>query len=460
MKPALGIPVLMALISGSCGRDLSSRPVPGSDAPNVLIITLDTLRADVLGCYGDRDGVSPFLDEFAKSAVLFESATTAMATTFPSHSTIFTGLYPRVHGVSWNGERLAPEFTTLAERLDGAGWDTGAFVSYKAMLTDGGLDQGYSVVSDRERARGEHGIRSGRETYELAQGWLEEPRNGPFFAWVHFFDTHTPLPTRPWSDERMSDYAGVFRDGASNEDLVALNRAARLGDGSMPPADMAAFRLLYKAAVLEVDELVGKTVAAAERASGARPLIVILVADHGEMTGDHGMFGHGYVLWEGVLHVPLLIRATGRFEPARVSRRVGLVDLAPTLLELLELPAEPGSPGHSLLPLLRGEIVPDEIYFSEVRATRKDAPARTESLAGFFGSFKVLLDGDKAHWFDLSSSLNEANAMSLDQAPEPIRQTLARMQEFLLKASSGSDASRGQLNPEQRAELAALGYTE
>ena len=119
MKPALGIPVLMALISGSCARDISSRPVPGSDAPNVLIITLDTLRADVLGCYGDRDGVSPFLDEFAKSAVLFESATTAMATTFPSHSTIFTGLYPRVHCVSWYGERLAPEFTTLAERLDG-----------------------------------------------------------------------------------------------------------------------------------------------------------------------------------------------------------------------------------------------------------------------------------------------------------------------------------------------------
>ncbi len=446
------------LALGACADRSTPVALPPPDAPCLLLITVDTLRADALGCYGNPGGHTPQMDGLAASGVLFENAVTPMATTFPAHATMFTGLYPGAHGVRWNGDSLVDEAETLAERLSAAGWETAAFVSFKAILHSGNLGQGFAVQSDAKRTSGD-ATRPGHETLSMARAWLEQPHDRPFFLWVHLFEPHTPLPLRPWAAAQLADYEGPFEEGCDVGQQADFNHSMRKHDGAYDADDAEAFRHIYHAAVREADALVGELLDMTTQAAGQRELLTVLVADHGEMTGDHDLLGHGSLLWEGVLHVPMIVHAPKRFVAGRRTTRVGLPDLAPTVFELLSLPAPDSLQGRSLLPLLRGEKAGEGIYYGEIRISKDpDAPQR-EALAGFDGMLKAVMDANGVRFYDLAQDPEEAHPMRVEAAGPSAQRLIVKMNEYRARnALTNRDSPF--LDAAHRAELAALGYTE
>ena len=189
--PTLLIGSILALALGGCGQS--------STHPNVIVITLDTLRADALGVYGDWCRLTPRIDAFASQSTVFENAITAIGSTLPAHATLFSGFYPRRHGVRWNGDTLAPGFTTLAEILKGEGYEAAAFVSWVSMLDRGGLRQGFSVLNDLHN-RPANSVHSGDQVNRMAISWLEGRGDEPLFLWLHYSPQDSRIGARmSWS---------------------------------------------------------------------------------------------------------------------------------------------------------------------------------------------------------------------------------------------------------------------
>jgi membrane-anchored protein YejM (alkaline phosphatase superfamily) len=224
------------------------------ESPNVVVITVDTLRADSLGVYGNPEGHSPHIDAFAQNAVVFEDAVTAIGTTFPSHASMFTGLYPKNHGVRWNGDGLDDRSTTLAEVLQEAGYETAAFVSPGSMLERGGLQQGFSVTDEFWTRESPRYVRAGDEVNARARSWLDSRSDERFFLWLHYFEPHTPYEVSEYSKTKHASagYQGVFSHGASPAALRKLGTEVPWSE-----AERAAIRALYDGGVRAADRLVG-----------------------------------------------------------------------------------------------------------------------------------------------------------------------------------------------------------
>ncbi|MCW5890326.1 MAG: sulfatase-like hydrolase/transferase [bacterium] len=302
--------------------------------PNVLLVTLDTTRADRLGCYGWRRAETPALDGLARDGVRFDAAYASSPMTLPSHATLFTGLEPPEHGLRLNGQSRLPDgVPTLASRLHEQGYRTGGFVAAFVLDRRFGLDRGFEVYDD---ALGDalpqvvperlalH--RRGDAVVDAALGWLDEAARGPapFLAWVHLYDPHAP--DHPHGDA-----------GASYDGEVAF-----------------------------MDRQVARLLAFLERRGLARRTLVVAVADHGEGLGDHGDAEHGFLLDEEVLRVPLLVRwpgvvARGHAVGALVTTR----DLAPTILDLTGSPPLAASGGRSLRAALAGGTIASGVSYAE-----------------------------------------------------------------------------------------------
>jgi arylsulfatase A-like enzyme len=342
-------------------------------ATSVLVLTLDTTRADHLGCYGNKTAATPAIDALAASGARFEQALSPAPLTFPSHASIFTGRVPRRHGVRDNALfRLRADVPVLAESFRKAGYATAAFVG--AAVLDGslGLDRGFDVYDDTLAAasQGEEPERRGDRTTDAALAFLAKAK-APFFVWVHLYDPHAPYaPPEP--------YATKF--------------AARPYDGEI------AF----------VDAQVGRLVAEARaRAPG---LLVTLAGDHGESLGEHGEDTHGIFLYQATQRVPLVVAGAGVAAGRVVRETVGLVDLAPTIAEMAGVPPPAGADGVSLAPSLRGRALP---------------PARDVELESFFPLFSYgwaplralvrgalkFVDAPRSELYDLSKDPAEAKDM-------------------------------------------------
>ncbi len=275
---------------------------------NIVVITLDTTRADRLSPYGYMDASMPALERLAREGVIFDRAMTVAPLTLPAHSSVFTGLFPPRHGVRDNADRaLASNHTTLAETLRAHGFRTGAFVSSVVLASDRGLAQGFDryvdvPASDDRRPRRLQ--RRGDEVMTDAIRWVDEVRSAPFFLWAHLYDPHRPYdPPEPYRSRHFDPYVGeiAFAD-------------AQIG------------RLLDR---LRERGLLERT-------------IVIVAGDHGESLGEHGEENHGIFVYENVLRVPLIIRVPDALKsrsvaPRRVGDIVRLVDVTPTVLDLLGL---------------------------------------------------------------------------------------------------------------------------
>ncbi len=341
----------------------------GGGPPNVLLITIDTLRADHLHCYGQPLPTSPRIDAFAARSVVFERAIAASGYTGPAHSSIMTSRYPRRQSMGFsNGMLVLGGVETLAEAFRKGGYDTAAFVSNGVLAARTGLDQGFEVYNDElptvERNRPNVFERLAPQTVERALPWLGRPRTKPFFLWVHFQDPHGPY-TPPASYRDQFHVPAV----AGEPELRVLDDNS--GQGGIPPYQLvdgsrraSDYRSRYAGEIAYMDQSVGELLAAVER---HRPTIVALTADHGESFGENGFyFAHGHSAAPDLSHVPLIVNAPG-LHPERRADPVSHVDVMPTLLELAGRPVPAGVEGIALGPILRARVpAPARAVFCDI----------------------------------------------------------------------------------------------
>ncbi len=299
-----------------------------SSHPNLLLVTIDTVRADHLGCYGYKRIQTPYIDLLASEGVRFKTAVAQVPLTLPSHCTILTGTYPAYHGVRDNvGYRLSESKTTLAKILKGQGYQTAAFIGAFVLNSKFGLSQGFDEYDDRIAGSSRSGLvvnlnsveRPAGEVITHALGWLDARTGSRFFMWIHLYDPHDPY-------EPPSPYANRYKD--------------RPYDGEIAYADHELGRLLE---FLKQRKLYESTV-------------IVLVSDHGESFGEHEEWTHGYFIYDTTLLVPLIIKPIDKGLAGRtVTEQVSLVDVAPTVLQLLGLERTADLQGRGLLELMLGQ---------------------------------------------------------------------------------------------------------
>jgi arylsulfatase A-like enzyme len=319
--------------------------------PNIILITIDTLRAGHLSCYGYPRQTSPTLDRLAQEGVRFASAYSHVELTKPSHETMLTGLYPPSHGVLSNRDRLALDVVTVPQRLQQLGYHTVGMVSGAHMGPEFGTDRGiddFYVCPTVRRPAG--------DTTRIALEWLNMLQQEPFFMWIHYFDPHAPyLPPQPYN---------LFyntADAPYRKPMADIPLPANWGDwfeveGWPPPIrDVAEMITQYDGAIAYTDANIARLLACLDELGLSERTLLVVTADHGEGFGEHGVVFNHFGLHEEMLHVPLIMHAPGRLSAQEVTELVGHIDLGPTLLDLLgqQIPQE--MPGVSLLPLMGGQ---------------------------------------------------------------------------------------------------------
>ena len=352
---ALAALVALALSTAGCGRDGSGL----ASAPDVLLVTVDTLRADYLGAYGFAGETSPHFDALAARSVVFERALAASSRTAPSHASIMTSLFVRQHalGAGDGTTRLGDE-RTLAEYFREAGYATAAFVGNATLSRRSGLDRGFETYDDElphaERNRPYRFERSGAETSERALAWLTA-QNGPSLLWVHLQDPHGPYTPPPPFDQTFNleaqpgDHPLPVHESQSSFRGVPAYQAL---EGLVEPRQ---YRSRYAGEIRFADESLGKLLAACEARAAARGVIILVTGDHGESLGENERyFSHGFATTAEQSHVPLLLHAP-ELAPGRRSELVHHIDVLPTLLELAGLPLPEEPRGVALGRVLRRE---------------------------------------------------------------------------------------------------------
>ncbi|MDH4272796.1 MAG: sulfatase-like hydrolase/transferase [Candidatus Aminicenantes bacterium] len=404
----------------------------GVGKPNVILITLDTTRADHLACYGYPNVKTPRIDSLARRGVLFEQAATSSPLTLPAHCSIMTGMYPTYHGVRINGNTaLNEEQTTAAEVLSAQGYRCGAFIG--AFVLDGrwGLKQGFEYYDDKFDLKKYKHLdlgavqRPGNEVMDAALDWLEKQKNSPFFAWIHLYDPHTPYqPPEPYLTE--------YRPRG----LVGL----------------------YDGEIAFMDEQIGRCLSWLETNGLDKSTVLVLVGDHGEGLGSHGEGTHGYFIYDYAVHVPLIIATP--FESlggVRVPSQVRLIDIFPTLMEILGAPPSDETQGRSLLPVMfRPEKEEDGFAYAE--SMSPNLQFGWSSLHALRTTQYKYIQTSRAELYDLSRDIDEqTNLLTYNQGiVREMKETLDRLMEETSRDAPTPQAAN--LDKETMERLSALGY--
>jgi choline-sulfatase len=397
---------------------LLAAAVAKAPAPSILLVTIDTLRADRVGAYGYALARTPALDGLARDGVRVQDAVVHVPQTRPSHTSLFTGRYPYEHGIRDNAQGpLAPKWPTLAERLRAAGWETGAAIGAYPVSRSSGLDRGFAFFDDpfalRSATTAGRSERRAAEVVDKALAWLQRPREGPFFLWVHLFDPHAPY-------EAPAPFGAAF--------------AKRPYDGEVAYADSQLARLI---AFLDQRGLRGTT-------------LVVVTSDHGEGLSDHGEDEHMLLVYDSTLRVPLLLRWPGVLPAgARVDGQFREVDLMPTLLELVGLPP-PASSGISRAAEIRaGRAIPENESYAESLYGR--IHYGWAALRALRGEGWKYIDAPRPELYRVS----EDPAESRNRIDE--RGQVATAMRRRLPAEA-ADVAQAALDPAADERLAALGY--
>ncbi|QDU66054.1 sulfatase [Engelhardtia mirabilis] len=446
----------LAALVGSCGSEAPAQ------RPNLLLVVFDTTRADHLSTYGYGRETSPTVDALGARGLVCEQVWSQASLTPVSASSFLTGAYPYRTGVRSlymvGREELSSEVVTLAELLSDEGWSTAGFVSAPPMGARYGLDRGFQTWNDDTRkgarARAAMGLgneyqRRADDTADLALEWLDGAvgEDRPFALMVHFFDSHdaTLVPPREFLAPRVSfdlpgdlDQRGHLREVRRDEDRIEL----------------------YDAEIAFQDAQLARLIAALDRAGRADDTLVCLIADHGEGLGQHDFWTHG-LLWGEQLHVPWVMAGPGLPAGARLAQRVRLVDLFPTVVELLgvDLPDGLAPDGRSILPLLNGTVPdePAEVY-AEAHHAPNDGQGRDTRLYSLTaGKWKYVHrpDGENHELYDLEQDPGETrNLFTPDQ---PVARAL-RAELERRGAVRGVEGSTEHLDADTIEMLRELGY--
>jgi arylsulfatase len=426
--------LIVALAAAACGPAPPTREGPGTGA-SVLLVVIETLRADALHCYGADQPVSPALDAVAAGGTLFERAVSASSYTAPSHASIMTSLYPREHTLGYgNGTIKLVRDRVLAEHLSRAGYDTAAFISNPILKRRIALDRGFAVYDDEFETRElnrPNFERTARDTTRRALDWLEE-RERPFFLWVHYQEPHGPYtppepyatmfdpvgtddPSRPGAtggtrgDEAGGESSPESLDDATSADPHLDVLDDNYGQGGIPDYQRleglsrpGEYRARYRGEIRSLDDSIGELVAAAT-ADG--PTFVVITADHGEAFGENGFYlAHGHACTPDQSHVPLIVAGPG-VQAQRRPELVGHVDIMPTILDLVGRPLPREVRGRSLRDtLVSGASLPAETYFCDAgfeldayregTFLRAQGPAWSAELDDHYKSGQANVDGD------------------------------------------------------------------
>jgi arylsulfatase A-like enzyme len=380
---------------------------------SVIVISIDTLRADRLPCYGYHAVETPAIDRFRRGSVLFGAAYTPVPQTLPAHATLFTGLLPARHEARENtGFRLSPQPETLAGLLRGRGWMTGAAVSSAVLSRETGLASGFDYYDDA-LAPGADKKRDGSETARSLARWIGGRHGRPFFAFLHLMEPHAP---REAPEPLRSRY---------------------------PDA--------YDAEVARADAVVGEFFAALPRGV-AEDSLVFLLSDHGEGLGDHGEQGHGILLYREAVRVPLLMQLPrGDHAGATVGAAVGLVDVFPTVAAVLGLTPPVGLEGVSLLGRIDAATPASRRYYSETLTPR--LRLGWSELASLEDERYQYIEAPTPELYDLSRDPGETSNLvaTLPEVARGFRRELASIPRPFRMPSPE--------NAERVAALVALGYT-
>ncbi|MGH9442468.1 MAG: sulfatase-like hydrolase/transferase [Thermoanaerobaculia bacterium] len=414
--PSAFAALLLALSPAACRRGNSVGRGFGTTPPDVVLITVDTLRYDALGFTGNRRVKTPNLDRLAGEGRWFSQAHAQNVVTLPSHVNILTGLYPFQHGVRDNdGFRLADDVPTLATRLRAAGYRTAAFIGAFPLDARFGLAKGFEVY-DQNYPRGAHAYdfvmpeRRATEVVAGARNWLDSLASAgekkPFFLWVHLYDCHAPYAPPPPFDREYSDVP-------------------------------------YEGEVAAVDEALGPLFDQLRAKKGSRGTLLVLTADHGEALGDHGEETHGLFAYEATLHIPLILWSPGHVAPGTDQALSRHVDIVPTVLDAARVPIPADLPGVSLLK----PRAPEVSYFESLSTTynRGWAPLRGEIGGGY-----KYIDLPVPELYELSSDPGESRNLFSPDAPA------VRTLRKALPPDSRSE--RKDPGSEEAARLASLGY--
>jgi arylsulfatase A-like enzyme len=426
---------------------------------NLLVITVDTLRSDRLGCYGYGLPTSPNIDRLAAEGVLFETVCCQAPLTLPSHCSIFTSRYTISHGAVGHAYPLSKDVTTLAEILKASGRSTAAFVSNHVLAAEYGLSRGFDTYWEIHRLENSDRVALKRQnqdpTTEAAIAWLREHESKPFFVWIHWFHPHKPY-------DPPAEYAARFagRAGGHTWSTEELNDVW-LGTREMPPEEVTRLNRLYDGEVAFSDAQVGIVLEELRRLGVDDRTLVVFTGDHGEVLYEHDRyFGHDLMLYDACMHVPLIIRYRG-WSPARIQGQVQSIDIMPTVLALLGVPAEVPLQGKDLGPLVRGQgDATTEI------AICQSYPPKDKSLP-IFGlrteSSKLILheteDGFRQELYDLREDPGETRDLSQVDSlrADALEAYYLRWAEAV---GTGEGIQEPELDQETLKNLRSLGYVQ
>jgi len=413
----------LALTILSCGD--STEPRSGPAARHLLLVTFDTTRADHLSVYGGRAEV-PHLERLAAEGVRFDQVIAPTPLTLPSHVSLFTGRYPPSHGVRNNGTYvLGEEAVSLTEILRDGGFQTAAILGSLVLDSHYGLDQGFELYDDEMPAAERSGTvyveRQAGEVADRALAWLQARDEERWFLWLHFFDPH-------WEYRAPEPYGSDY--------------SATPYDGEIAYADAQLGRVL---------ELLAQR-------GWLDDTLVVLTSDHGESLDEHGESTHGLFVYDATLHIPLLMRHPGRLDEGRtVGSLASLVDVAPTILDVLGLPvSDLPAAGRSLLPVLEGEAGESPAVYLESWVARLDYG--WSELTGIRDARWKYIRAPRPELYDLEADPLELADLAAAE-PERVREYAGKLEALESSISSAEPtAEQSELDPQVRSVLESLGY--
>jgi arylsulfatase A-like enzyme len=448
---------------------------PPWQPPDMLLISIDTLRADHLPTYGYPRPTAPRIDELARQSAIFDEAYTEAPFTLPAHTSLLTGLYPDRHGVHDRGDTLGPDVVTLAQLLEESGYQTAAFTNSYFVSAEFGIDRGFDVFDSAHEISVK---RNAEQTNQAILSWLDTASDEPVFVFAHYYDVHSDWERLPYDSPPAfrKRFAGTEPEGfrAGNGVKFASRYMALLNqEGTRYSDDERRYvEGLYDAGIAYADEQLGALLDALRERRRLDRMIVVLTADHGEEFQEHGRLLHTQIFQE-LVRIPLLVSlpemrgaehptcrpgtAASRFDSARFragrsAARSQLVDLLPTLAECVGIAVPVAAQGQSLLPALAGEAPESRTVFLDYR--------RTEAWGVLRDDWKLAVSEKRKskRLYHLASDPGELRDMALEW-PEVVGELESELASH--RATNAQHRSEGvdrEVPDEVHEALEALGY--